>query len=66
MIIDDSDPEARIAGHQQLTGGAPCIYRIIVDPDPATDAAGEAIPEALNLSPREMDQGFSSDAGRVP
>ena len=29
VIIDDPDPDARIAEHQQPTDGAPCIYRII-------------------------------------
>jgi hypothetical protein len=43
VIIDDPDPEARIAEHQRATAGARCVYRIIVDPDPATHAAGEAI-----------------------
>jgi hypothetical protein len=43
VIVDDPDPEARIAEHQRLTGGASCVYRILVHPDPATHAAGEAI-----------------------
>ena|SRR5437764_4605231 len=61
VIIDDPDPDARIAEHQQATGGAPTIYRIIVDPDPArTQPARRSWRLPLHLAPTERAQAFSN------
>ena len=41
MVIDDPDPDARIAEHQAATGGAPCIYRVIVGSGDARGRRGD-------------------------
>jgi hypothetical protein len=65
MIIDDPDPTLALpsTGYGRR---APCIYRVIVDPDPATHAAGEAIlgPSA-KLQLRGNGSGIFERPGRV-
>jgi hypothetical protein len=57
VIIDDPDPEARIAEHQRATDGALCVYRVIMTPDPARHVAGAAI---LSPSPKPKSTGQGS------
>jgi hypothetical protein len=63
VIIDDPDPEARIAEHQRATDGAPTVYRVITTPDPATHVSGQAI---LSAAPKPQPTGHSGISDYSP